>query len=60
MNYKILEICEEDYGCEGVPEGQEPMDRILVIGSDMEKKWIRVSDRYLIENNLNEGDYIEI
>ena len=50
MNYKILEICEEDYGCEGV----------LVIGSDMEKKWIRVSDRYLIENNLNEGDYIEI
>ena len=60
MNYKILEICEEDYGCEGVPEDQEPMDRVLVIGSDMEKKWIRISDRYLIENNLNEGDYIEI
>ena len=60
MNYKILEICEEDYGCEGVLEGQEPMDRVLVIGSDMEKKCIRISDRYLIENNLNEGDYIEI
>ena len=24
MKYKITDISEEDYGCEGIPDGKEP------------------------------------
>ena len=34
MQYKILNIYEEDYGCEGVPEGQEPMCRVQIQEGD--------------------------
>lgn len=28
--YKIIRIDEEDFGCEGRPEGQEPMVRVVL------------------------------
>lgn len=34
MTYKIKEITEEDYGCEGVPDGGELMCSVLVDGAD--------------------------
>ena len=37
MTYKIKEITEEDYGCEGVPEGGELMCSVLVDGADGKK-----------------------
>jgi len=30
MRYKIIEIYEEDYGCEGIPENSETMCNVLV------------------------------
>ena len=28
--YKIIRIDEDDFGCEGRPEGQEPMVRVVL------------------------------
>lgn len=30
MKYKILKIYNDDYGCEGIPEGHEPMCSVLI------------------------------
>ena len=60
MNYKILKIYDDDYGCEGVPEGQEPMCSVLIQDSHGNEHWIKLSDAYLTENNLNEGDTAEL
>ena len=54
MTYKIKEITEEDYGCEGVPDGGELMCSVLVDGADG-KKWLRIADRLLRENSLDVG-----
>jgi hypothetical protein len=60
MKYKILKIYDEDYGCEGVPEGQEPMCSVLVQDNDGNEKWIKLSDTYLRESNLDEGSTVEL
>ena len=59
MQYKILNIYEEDYGCEGVPEGQEPMCRVQIQDEKGTEQWISIADRVLREQNLQEGDFIE-
>ncbi len=58
MTYKIKEITEEDYGCEGVPEGGELMCSVLVDGADGEK-WLRIADRLLRENALDVGSRVD-
>ena len=30
MRYTILDIIEWDYGCEGIPDGEEPMCSVVV------------------------------
>lgn len=60
MQYKILKIYDDDYGCEGVPEGQEPMCSVLIQDSIGNEQWVKLSDTYLTENNLNEGDIVEL
>ena len=49
MQYKILNIYEEDYGCEGVPEGQEPMCRVQIQDEKGTEQWISIADRVLRE-----------
>lgn len=60
MQYKILKIYEDDYGCEGVPEGQEPMCSVLVQDANGEERWIKLPDAYLTEKHLDEGDTAEL
>ena len=60
MQYKILKIYDDDYGCEGVPEDQEPMCSVLIQDSKGNEQWVKLSDTYLTENNLSEGDIAEL
>ena len=55
----VLQILDEDYGCEGVPDGEEPMCRVLVQGKDSTEKWLKIPDSYLTKNVIHEGDSIE-
>ena len=34
QRYQIITIYEEDHGCEGIPEGEEPMDQVLLRTED--------------------------
>ncbi len=58
--YKILQIIEEDYGCEGVPDGQEPMCHVLLQNEDGPECWKILPDSLLTEKKLQEGDRIEL
>ena len=30
MMYKVIDIIESDFGCEGIPEGQEPTCEVIL------------------------------
>ena len=56
MKYTILDIIEWDYGCEGIPDGEEPMCSVVVRDENGEEKTLKLTDSYLTENDLNIGD----
>ncbi|WP_298483791.1 hypothetical protein [uncultured Ruminococcus sp.] len=58
MQYTILKIVEEDYGCEGVPDGQEPMCSVLLRDEKKNEHWVKLSDAYLTAHQLREGDLL--
>ena len=58
--YKAVEICEEDYGCEGVPENSEPMCSVLVTDGNENEKILKLSDRFLTENKIDTGVFFTI
>lgn len=53
MEYKVMDISEEDYGCEGIPEDSELMCSVLLESSDGTQKWVKMADRYLRENSID-------
>ncbi len=55
MTWVVLQILEEDYGCEGVPDGEEPMCHVLLRDEDGSEVWKRLPDRFLTENRITEG-----
>ena len=60
MKYTIIDIVEEDYGCEGVPENEEPMCSVLARDSSGYERWLRIADPYLTANRLDVGSELEV
>lgn len=54
--YTILKIQEPDFGCEGLPEGQQPVDDVLLQDESGNQITIQIPDAQLYASNLNEGD----
>ena len=57
MKLTILEIYEEDHGCEGLMPGEELMDMVYVRDEQGEQRWIRIPDSQA--KDLNPGDILE-
>ncbi len=55
MKYTITRIIEPDFGCEGLPENEERMDRVYLRAEDGSERIIAVSDALLYELRLDEG-----
>ena len=49
MKYQILEITEEDYGCEGIPENGELMCSVFVLSEDGEKNGSKSLTEYFVK-----------
>ncbi len=54
--YKILRIDEMEYGCEGIPEGQEPKVEVTIETKDGSQFIMQIEDSLLYKLELNEGD----
>ncbi len=58
--YKILRIDEQDFGCEGRPDGAEPMVDVTLQAPDGTKQIFEEKDALLYERNINEKDNVII
>lgn len=54
MIYTIESIIEPDFGCEGLPEGEERMDTVILRGDDGRIS-VKVADALLYELCLDVG-----
>lgn len=54
MIYTIKSITEPDFGCEGLPEGEERMDAVVLQGEDGELT-IKAADALLYKLGLDVG-----
>lgn len=60
MRYKILEIYEDDFGCEERPEGQETMVQVKLQSEEGDIQCMLVPDRRLYELGVDEGDEVQV
>ncbi|MGN0485363.1 MAG: hypothetical protein ACI4HI_17630 [Lachnospiraceae bacterium] len=56
--YKITHIYEEDFGCEGRPDGKKPMVEVVLKDAQGKEKRVREEDAWLYEKEIQEGDLI--
>ncbi|WP_455951400.1 hypothetical protein [Eubacterium sp.] len=54
--WKIKHIFDGDYGCEERLENENPKVTVTLVNENDEKKIISIEDKWLMENNLDEGD----
>ena len=56
--YTITEIVEDDFGCEGRPEGAEPMVTVSLDSDHGVWGKVRIADAYLYEHHLDVGSVV--
>lgn len=57
--YKVINIFEQDFGCEGLPEGKEySVDVILENCETKETFTVSAPDAQLYEKDINIGDLV--
>jgi len=54
--WKIKHIFDGDYGCEERFENEDQKVTVILVNENDEKKIVSVEDKWLMENNLDEGD----
>lgn len=57
-SYTVRQLIENDYGCEGIPEGGEPMVRLQLVSDEGEAIWVSQSDRLMFELGIDEGSIV--
>ena len=57
--YKVKDIIEPDFGCEGVPEGEEPCCEVELEGTDGEALTVRIADAELYRKEIFVGCSVE-
>ena len=60
MRYKIVEILEPDFGCEGRPDGYVQVDDVVVEDSLGKRHILKMKDATLYDLKLDAGSYIEM
>jgi len=58
LKYIVEKIVEPDFGCEGIPDGQTAMDRVVLKAEDGQETARKVSDKELYDKDINEGDTV--
>lgn len=56
--YRVVQIFEDDFGCEERQEGQETMVIVELSDSSGNSKMIRQMDSWMYHEEINEGDAV--
>lgn len=54
----VVEIIEDDFGCEGVPEDAEAMVTVVVTDAEGKEQRISMADKLCYERNIEVGDSV--
>ena len=57
---RVVRIEEDEYGCEELPEGQEPQVRVILEDEKGDQTAVKASDRLLRERGIDEGDLVTV
>lgn len=60
MRYTVLEIIEDDFGCEGLPDGEERMVTLVLRAPDGAVVQRRMADRLAYELDIREGSTADL
>lgn len=54
----VVEIIEDDFGCEGVPEDAEAMVTVVVTDAEGKEQRIAMADKLCYDRNIEVGDSV--
>ncbi len=54
----VVEIIEDDFGCEGVPENAEAMVTVVVTDAEGKEQRIAMADKLCYDRNIEVGDSV--
>lgn len=61
MGYLVMKIDEPDFGCEGCPDGVEPMAKVTLMKLKNEEEiQLEIADAELYRKNINEGSEVAV
>lgn len=61
MGYLVMRIDEPDFGCEGCPDGVEPMAKVTLMKLKNEEEiQLEIADAELYRKNVNEGSEVAV
>lgn len=61
MGYLVMRIDEPDFGCEGCPDGVEPMAKVTLMKLKNEEEiQLKIADAELYRKNVNEGSEVAV
>ena len=53
--YTVVRVLEDDFGCEGLPEGEEPQVTVVLRGPDGGMLRVRMTDALALSRCIDEG-----
>lgn len=59
MKYKVTDLIESDYGCEGLAPGEELMVTLILTDENGKIVQVRVEDKLALEKNWDVGAMID-
>lgn len=60
IRFLVTAIEEPDFGCEGLPEGQEKVDKVYLKSESGQTAFFEVEDKELFLKGINKGDWIYV
>ena len=60
MTYLVTEIFEPDFGCEGIPDGEEPCCEVWLRDENGNELTMKVPDAALYSRVITEGCRVEL
>lgn len=60
MLYKVVDIIEPDFGCEGLPDGAVLCDEVVLVSQNGERLTVKAEDEMLYREGIDVGSTVKI
>ncbi|MCI6653464.1 MAG: hypothetical protein MSH11_08685 [Ruminococcus sp.] len=60
MLYKVVDIIEPDFGCEGIPDGEILKDDVVLISQNGERITLKAEDEMLYKEGIDVGSSVKV